>query len=70
MGTRWRYQHILALCQRARWKRRERIMSLTALTGGAVHLYTQEIVKPSPTIGFMLFMDCIDLHLFKVSKAK
>ncbi len=31
-------------------------MSLTALTGGAVHLCTQEIVKPK-------FMDCIDLHL-------
>ncbi len=28
---------ILALCWRARWKHRERIMSLTALTGGAVH---------------------------------
>ncbi len=63
MGTSWRYRHILALCRRARWKRRERIMSLTALTGGAVHLCTQEIEKPSATIGFMLFMDCIDLHL-------
>ncbi len=38
-------------------------MSLTALTGGAVHLCTHEIVKPSPTNRFMLFMDCIDLHL-------
>ncbi len=38
-------------------------MSLTALRGGAVHLCTHEVVKPSPTIGFMLFMDCIDLHL-------
>ncbi len=39
----------------ARWKRRERIMSLTALTGGAVHLCTQEIVKPK----FMTALICI-----------